>query len=151
MANFTPASIASARTLRRVRIMVSMVFSTGPGGRLARSPATRNRTNFDPIPTGCRMPSRRRFMVASKPSGVGGSAPASPPWSSSPSRAAASLRSFQWAGSLLAEAEIFVGVLLHLLHGLEAGVLVVPDDHVGQVGSVVGWLRFGVRVVTLGI
>jgi hypothetical protein len=46
--------------------MVSMVFSTGPGGMLARSPATRKRTSFDPTPTACRIPSRIRFSVAQR-------------------------------------------------------------------------------------
>src|SRR5690349_18968901 len=41
-----PASIACVRTPRSTLMVSSMIFSTGPGGMLARSPATRNRTSF---------------------------------------------------------------------------------------------------------
>src|SRR5580692_9990737 len=61
----------------------------------------------------------------------------------------ASRRNFFSAGLDAEVAEILVRIFLHLLHRLHARILVVPDDHVGKVGSVV-WFRLGVGFLSFG-
>ena len=93
--------MASLRTARSTLIMVSMCFAGGPGGRWSRSPASSMRTSGDPMPTARLMPSRSSFTERSNSlSSLGSTAPPPVP-SHRPARAAASLTSFQCAGSLV--------------------------------------------------